>query len=92
LDPELLADGATEYALRGQPARHSLPEFQTTGRSWEDDDEYENEVLDGSEPYAIGKRDLVLPVNWSDQLQDLEMMTMTVAQNARVFLPSPLVL
>ncbi len=27
--------------IRGQPARRSLPEFQTTGRSREDDDEYE---------------------------------------------------
>jgi hypothetical protein len=30
--------------FRGQLARRSRPEFQTTGRSREDDDEYENEV------------------------------------------------
>ena len=30
---------------RGQPARHGLPEFQTMGRSREDDDEYENDAL-----------------------------------------------
>ena len=29
---------------RGQPARRSLPEFQTTGRSREDDDEYEDDL------------------------------------------------
>jgi hypothetical protein len=30
--------------IRRQPARRSLPEFQTTGRSREDDDEDENEA------------------------------------------------
>jgi hypothetical protein len=29
--------------LRGQPARRSLPEFKTTGRIWEDDDDYEDD-------------------------------------------------
>jgi hypothetical protein len=29
--------------FRGQPARRSLPEFQTTGLSREDDDEHEDE-------------------------------------------------
>jgi len=30
--------------IRGQPARRSLPEFQTTGRSREDDDKDEYEA------------------------------------------------
>jgi hypothetical protein len=34
----------TNPAFRGRPARRSLPEFQTTGRSREDDDEYEDEI------------------------------------------------
>jgi hypothetical protein len=34
---------APRAPIRGQPARRSLPEFQTTGRSREDDDEYEND-------------------------------------------------
>jgi hypothetical protein len=38
--------------IRGQPARRSLPEFQTTGRSREDDDEDESE--------ATGERGVII--------------------------------
>jgi hypothetical protein len=41
----LIKDSITPRGrIRGQPARRSLPEFQTTGRSREDDDEGENEA------------------------------------------------
>jgi hypothetical protein len=33
--------------IRGQPARRSLPEFQTTGRSREDDDETSTKHVSG---------------------------------------------
>jgi hypothetical protein len=41
--PDLTLNRANNL-FRGQLARHSLPEFQTTGRSREDDDEDENEA------------------------------------------------
>jgi hypothetical protein len=37
--PTLQYSTTPRSRIRGQPARRSLPEFQTTGRSREDDDE-----------------------------------------------------
>ena len=43
---------ATRPHNRGQPARRSLPEFQTTGRSREDDDEDDSCWALATRPYA----------------------------------------